>query len=193
MRRILSITLVLLIAFSMSVYVFAAEDDKSIDVYAKYEDSTEGIYKADVASGSATINADSMSISVSGIPNTTKRIEVFPIPASESEALDWMGGKVSEHGTLSHAYIISLVDASGNKTSANGVSVTISCSHCNAYIFAETDGVPHNTVTPIARMNGNVYVCDLVLRNNLTTEERPLDDYVDKNSFCERFDQMDDG
>ncbi|MBR2381846.1 MAG: UDP-glucose--hexose-1-phosphate uridylyltransferase [Clostridia bacterium] len=43
-----------------------------------------------------------------------------------------------------------------------------------AYIFAETDGVPHNTVTPIARMNGNVYVCDLVLRNNLTTEERPL-------------------
>ena len=43
-----------------------------------------------------------------------------------------------------------------------------------AYIFAETDGVPHNTVTPIARMNGNLYVCDLVLRNNLTTVERPL-------------------
>ena len=43
-----------------------------------------------------------------------------------------------------------------------------------AYIFAETDGVPHNTITPIARMNGKVYVCDLVLRNNLTTDERPL-------------------
>ena len=43
-----------------------------------------------------------------------------------------------------------------------------------AYIFAETEGVPHNTITPIARMNGNIYVCDLVLRNNLTTEERPL-------------------
>ncbi len=43
-----------------------------------------------------------------------------------------------------------------------------------AYIYAETDGVPHNTITPIARMNGNVYVCDLVLRNNLTTDERPL-------------------
>ena len=41
-------------------------------------------------------------------------------------------------------------------------------------IFAETDGVPHNTVTPIARMNGNKYECDLVLRNNITTEERPL-------------------
>jgi UDPglucose--hexose-1-phosphate uridylyltransferase len=41
-------------------------------------------------------------------------------------------------------------------------------------IFAETDGIPHNTVTPIARMNGNRYECDLVLRNNLTSEERPL-------------------
>lgn len=41
-------------------------------------------------------------------------------------------------------------------------------------IFAETDGVPHNTITPIARRSGDCYVCDLVLRNNLTTEERPL-------------------
>lgn len=44
----------------------------------------------------------------------------------------------------------------------------------DAYIFAETDGVLHNTITPIARKSGNVYTCDLVLRNNLTTEERPL-------------------
>ncbi len=44
----------------------------------------------------------------------------------------------------------------------------------DAFIFAETDGVPHNTITPIARKNGECYVCDLVLRNNLTTEERPL-------------------
>ena len=43
-----------------------------------------------------------------------------------------------------------------------------------AYVFAETDGVPHNTVTPIARKKGTEYVCDLVLRNNITTEERPL-------------------
>lgn len=41
-------------------------------------------------------------------------------------------------------------------------------------IFAETDGVPHNTITPIARMKTDCYECDLVLRNNLTTEERPL-------------------
>ncbi len=44
----------------------------------------------------------------------------------------------------------------------------------SAFIFAETDGVPHNTITPIARKNGDIYECDLVLRNNITTEERPL-------------------
>ena len=43
-----------------------------------------------------------------------------------------------------------------------------------AFIFAETDGTPHNTVTPIARRDGQLYVCDLVLRNNITTPERPL-------------------
>ena len=44
----------------------------------------------------------------------------------------------------------------------------------SAFIFAETDGVPHNTITPIARKNGNAYELDLVLRNNITTEECPL-------------------
>ena len=43
----------------------------------------------------------------------------------------------------------------------------------DAFIFSETDGEPHNTVTPIARMNGNLYEMDLVLRNNITTEESP--------------------
>ncbi len=44
----------------------------------------------------------------------------------------------------------------------------------SAGIFAETDGIPHNTITPIARRKGDTYECDLVLRNNITTEERPL-------------------
>ena len=43
-----------------------------------------------------------------------------------------------------------------------------------AMILAETDGEPHNTITPIARRRGNDYEMDLVLRNNLTTEEHPL-------------------
>ena len=43
-----------------------------------------------------------------------------------------------------------------------------------AVIFAETEGVPHNTITPIARRRGENFELDLVLRNNLTTEEHPL-------------------
>ena len=44
----------------------------------------------------------------------------------------------------------------------------------DAFIFAETDGVPHNTITPIARKRGERYELDLVLRNNVTTAEHPL-------------------
>ena len=43
-----------------------------------------------------------------------------------------------------------------------------------AFIYAETDGTPHNTITPIARRRGEKYELDLVLRNNITTEEHPL-------------------
>lgn len=46
-----------------------------------------------------------------------------------------------------------------------------------AFIFAETDGTPHNTITPIARKRGNNYELDLVLRNNITTDEHPLGVY----------------
>ncbi|MBQ4626401.1 MAG: UDP-glucose--hexose-1-phosphate uridylyltransferase [Clostridia bacterium] len=46
-----------------------------------------------------------------------------------------------------------------------------------AFIFAETDGTPHNTITPIARRRGSDYELDLVLRNNITTEEHPLGVY----------------
>ena len=46
-----------------------------------------------------------------------------------------------------------------------------------AFIFAETDGEPHNTITPIARMKDGMYELDLTLRNNITTEEHPLGVY----------------
>ena len=46
-----------------------------------------------------------------------------------------------------------------------------------SFIFAETDGEPHNTITPIARRRGEKYELDLVLRNNITTEEHPLGVY----------------
>ena len=46
-----------------------------------------------------------------------------------------------------------------------------------AFIYAETEGEPHNTITPIARKRGDQYELDLVLRNNITTKEHPLGVY----------------
>ncbi len=46
-----------------------------------------------------------------------------------------------------------------------------------AFIFAETENTPHNTITPIARRRGTDYEMDLVLRNNITTPEHPLGVY----------------
>ena len=46
-----------------------------------------------------------------------------------------------------------------------------------AFIFAQTDGEMHNTITPIARRSGSDYELDLVLRNNITTPEHPLGVY----------------
>ncbi len=47
----------------------------------------------------------------------------------------------------------------------------------DAFVFAETDGEKHNTITPIARKRGENFEMDLVLRNNITTEEHPLGVY----------------
>ncbi len=47
----------------------------------------------------------------------------------------------------------------------------------SAFIFAETDGTPHNTITPIARKVGDDFQLDLVLRNNITTDEHPMGVY----------------
>lgn len=68
--------------------------------------------------------------------------------------------------------------------STNKAELTKACAHVlkawrsytdeAATIFAFTGNTPHNTITPIARMRDGVFECDLVLRNNLTTEDRPL-------------------
>lgn len=47
----------------------------------------------------------------------------------------------------------------------------------DAFIYAFTDGTPHNTITPIARKRGDHFELDLVLRNNITTDEHPLGVY----------------
>lgn len=52
-----------------------------------------------------------------------------------------------------------------------------------AMILAETDGEPHNTITPIARRRGEDFELDLVLRNNLTTPDHPLGIYHPHEEF----------
>ena len=52
-----------------------------------------------------------------------------------------------------------------------------------AFIFAKTDGEPHNTITPAARFANGKYELDLALRNNITTEERPLGVYHPRNEY----------
>lgn len=47
----------------------------------------------------------------------------------------------------------------------------------SVFVFASTDGQPHNTITPIARKRGDEYELDLVLRNNITTKEFPYGVY----------------
>lgn len=53
----------------------------------------------------------------------------------------------------------------------------------DAFIYAYTDGAAHNTITPIARKSGEMYELDLVLRNNITTDEHPLGVYHPHNEF----------
>ncbi len=53
----------------------------------------------------------------------------------------------------------------------------------NAYIYSHTGDTPHNTITPIARIRDGKYELDLVLRNNITTEERPLGLYHPKSEL----------
>lgn len=53
----------------------------------------------------------------------------------------------------------------------------------DAFIYAYTDEIPHNTITPIARKSGELFELDLVLRNNITTEEHPLGVYHPHSEF----------
>lgn len=53
----------------------------------------------------------------------------------------------------------------------------------DAFIYAETDGEPHNTITPIARMRGEMYELDLTLRNNITTKDSPLGVYHPRAAY----------
>ena len=69
------------------------------------------------------------------------------------------------------------------KASAEILEIWRKYTDADVSIYAETDGEPHNTITPIARKKGDIFEIDLVLRNNLTTEERPFGLYHPNESL----------
>ena len=72
--------------------------------------------------------------------------------------------------------VIRLESDSREKISALATKIvnaweTFTCEEC--FIFAETDGVKHNSLSPVCRIKDGKYVMDMILRNNITTEEYP--------------------
>jgi len=186
MKRILSVFLLILLLLSVSAPILSAESDETIDVYAKYEESIDGIYRANLKNGSATVTAaGGATVSVSGAPASARALEVFPVPPFEDAALDWLGIKIRDHGILSHAYIINFVDEAGEKASADGVSVTVACPHCNGdetVIGLNADGTatPIDTAQGVFRANGSTYyvVAERIVRADVTVPIRGEDNEI---------------
>ena len=91
--------------------------------------------------------------------------------------------RVSGHPTVSAATVkwpMSVIRLSGPDKDELSAACAFVLENWRGYtdpeagVFAFTEGVPHNTITPIARMKDGLYECDLVLRNNITSDERPL-------------------
>ena len=112
----------------------------------------------------------------------------FAMERAESEIpLSFVGfGDVS--AAIVHWPLSVIRISSENKDSLISLSDKILCAWReytdeNAFIFAETDGEGHNTITPIARRRGERFELDLVLRNNITTKERPFGVYHPRESY----------
>ena len=123
MRRLLAALLAVVLVCSMSIPAFAAEEEKENNVTVKYVTTVEGAYVAPVQNGVASINADGVSVSVTGAPSNAKTLVVIPMAG---DALSWIDSCVD--GDAKAAYDIHFEDAEGNRIGANGVSVSVAVS-----------------------------------------------------------------
>ena len=123
MRRLLATLLAVLLVCSISIPVFAAQDEKENNVTVKYVTTVEGAYVAKVQNGAASISADGVSVSVTGAPSNAKTLVVIPMAG---DALSWIDSCVD--GDAKAAYDIHFEDAEGNRIGANGVSVSVAVS-----------------------------------------------------------------
>ena len=104
----------------------------------------------------------------------TFAMETAPV----EKAITFAGYEDIEAGIVKWPMSVIRLDGSDPKRLADLAEKILNCwrgySDESAMILAETDGEPHNTITPIARRRGDKYELDLVLRCNITTQEHPL-------------------
>ena len=121
----MTMLLAVILVCSMSIPAFAAQEEKEQDVTVKYVSTVEGEYSAPVTEGTATVEVEDVSVSVTGAPTTAVTLVVFPIPEREEEAHAWFAECLTEIGTPLAAYDIYFLTADGTRINASGAAVTI--------------------------------------------------------------------
>ena len=150
MKRLLAALLAVMLVCSMSFPAFAAEEEKENNVTVKYVTTVEGAYVAPVQNGVASINADGVSVSVTGAPSNAKTFVVIPMTG---DALRWIDSCVD--GEAKAAYDIHFEDTEGNRIGANGVSVSVAASGSELTVSSvNTSGADKNLSATVS--NGSV-------------------------------------
>ena len=150
MRRLLAMLLTVVLVCSMSFPAFAAQDEKENNVTVKCVSTVEGAYVAPVQNGVASINADGVSVSVTGAPSNAKTLVVIPMTG---DALSWIDSCVD--GDAKAAYDIHFEDTEGNRIGANGVSVSVAASGSELTVSSvNTSGADKNLSATVS--NGSV-------------------------------------
>ena len=150
MKRLLAALLAVVLVCSMSIPAFAAEEEKENNVTVKYVTTVEGAYVAPVQNGVASINADGVSVSVTGAPSNAKTLVVIPMAG---DALSWIDSCVD--GDAKAAYDFHFEDAEGNRIGANGVSVSVAVSGSELTVSSvNTSGADKNLSATVS--NGSV-------------------------------------
>ena len=148
MRKLTSILLAMLLLLSCTMTAFASENDPvEIGVYAKTEYSIDGEYTAAVANGSASVDADGVTVSVTNAPTGAVTLVVVPM---EDDALTWVDGCVD--GDAVAAYDIHFLDANGNRVNANGAKVSIAVSGSGLTVYSVTTA---GTAKPLSSTTSN--------------------------------------
>ena len=148
MRRLLAMLLTVVLVCSMSIPVFAAQDEKENNVTVKYVTTVDGAYVAEVINGTASISADGVTVSVTGAPSNAKTLVVIPMTG---DALSWIDSCVD--GEAKAAYDIHFEDTEGNRINVSGVSVSVSVSGTDLVVSSVTPSGTDKSLS--ASVSGN--------------------------------------